>query len=729
MMKQLFTFKTKCLKTWLVAVSLLMALPMAGQNANFKVGDLWYQVTDETNHNVTVISPQTPDQAEAYNNTLSAVVNIPQSITYSGQSWTVTEINQAAFNQVTSIKEVTLPATIRAIGNSAFRESTLETINFPEALLYIGVSAFEGSKLKKANIPGETFIASTAFKSCTELNKVTIPKVTCLGEQCFAYCTNLTSITVPVSARLQEQVSLTSVQNASSEQSGKNTFANCYNLSSVTIEDGVKSIADGMFTSCRSIKTMDLPASVEYIGIGGFSVCRSLESISMSTITTIASSAFTLCGFKGDLVIPSNVKTIGEYAFAYNDGLTGFTWKGETGCTLDAGNFSGCVNLEFIDLHTLDNPTIGNTELTRKEDGGVFGGLATHTVVYLPKNSAFTFAEGEDVNFVKADNTCTLLSVQDGADYEFPNAFKATKAVYNKYNATVTDNDYLYEDDYSLSFPTLDSDNSLSTYRDFSGISNGKNCATMLLPYEVQLPKGIRAYELHLKDNYNPPVQGEKEYTQYYLFRSIPDESVLEANKPYLLRIVDGNVHKSDEFGATNVAIAASSSIKVNDDGTEVTPTSSTSALRNVNAGTLKPQGYKAVEPNQEFFFVGGTERLNNELAINLNTWLLNTDYMGIDVWRKVHKTAPPVGDAAPTKPVTAAPFRGYIQPINNVSGNAKRFVILMEGETTGIDDLQQDKALNGAQRIYTLDGRYVGTSFDTLPNGIYVIKGKKIVK
>ena len=52
-----------------------------------------------------------------------------------------------------------------------------------------------------------------------------------------------------------------------------------------------------------------------------------------------------------------------------------------------------------------------------------------------------------------------------------------------------------------------------------------------------------------------------------------------------------------------------------------------------------------------------------------------------------------------------------------------------MEDETTGIDDLQQDKALNGAQRIYTLDGRYVGTSFDTLPSGIYVIKGKKIAK
>ena len=205
---------------------------------------------------------------------------------------------------------------------------------------------------------------------------------------------------------------------------------------------------------------------------------------------------------------------------------------------------------------------------------------------------------------------------------------------------------------------------------------------------------------------------------------------MLEGNKPYLLRIIDGQVHTSKEFGATNVEIAASGTDKIDDNGQKVAQQNPTSTLYNNNVnGTLKPQSYQATKPNQEFFFVGGTERFNNSLAFKLNTWLLNTDKMGIDVWRKVYKTAAPVGDAKPIEPATAAPFRGYIQPKNNAPSNAKYFVVLMEDETTGIDDLQQDKAQNGAQRIYTLDGRYVGTSFDTLPNGIYVIKGKKIVK
>lgn len=732
MMKQLYLLTTKRCGIFL-ALLLLMALPMAGQD--FQSGQLWYRVTDATNKHVSVTKPQGTNPANSYAQTLSGAITIPQTVTdNNSQQWTVTEIDENAFNAVYGITDVTLPATVMVIGKSAFMHTTnLESINFPAALSYIGVSAFDGSGLTKADIPGKTFIATTAFQGCKNLAQLSIPHVTCLGVNSFAQCTSLTSVTVPASARLQEKVS-PNVQNAPSEESGKNAFFGCSELKEVTIEDGVQNIAGGMFSGCRSIAKMELPASLNYIREGAFSCCRSLESINMPGVTTIELSAFSLCGLKGDLVISSTVKTIGGDAFSNNDGLTGFTWKGEEGCALGAGNFDGCINLEFIDLHTLDNPSIENPELNRKGFDNLFGGLPTHTVVYLPKGKAFTFAEGEDVNFVKADNTCTLLSVQDGADYEFPNAFKAMQAVYNKYNATVSNGTNEYWDDYVVEFPTLDSDNSLTTYRDFSGISNGKNCFTMLLPYAIKKrPSGIRAYELHLKDNYNPPVQGEKEYTQYYLFRSIPDERVLEANKPYLLRIIDGQVHTSKEFGATNVEIAASGTDKIDDNGQKVAQQNPTSTLYNNNVnGTLKPQGYQAnqaTKPNQEFFFVGGTERLNNHLAVNLHTWLLNTDSKGIDVWRQVKKPAAPVGDAKPIEPATAAPFRGYIQPKNNAPSNAKYFVVLMEDETTGIDDLQQDKAQNGAQRIYTLDGRYVGTSFDTLPSGIYVIKGKKIAK
>ena len=728
MMKQIYLLKTKRCGIFL-ALLLLMALPMAGQD--FQSGQFWYLVTDATNKYVSVTKPQGTNPANSYAQTLSGDITIPQTVTdNNNQRWTVTGIDENAFNGVSTITAVTLPHSVMVIGKLAFYRTTkLKSINFPSALSYIGVSAFEESGLTEADIPGNTFIATKAFQGCKNLAQLSIPHVTCLGDNSFALCTSLTSVTVPASAHLQEEVS-PNVQNAPSEEvSGKNAFFGCSGLKEVTIEDGVRNIAAGMFSECRSIAKMELPASVKYIRDGAFSCCRSLESINMPGVTTIELSAFAFCGLKGDLVISSTVKTIVGDAFSNNDGLTGFTWKGEEGCALGAGNFDGCINLEFIDLHTLDNPSIKNPELNRNGSETLFDGLPTHTVVYLPKGTEFRFAEGEDVNFVRADSTCKLLSIQDGADYEFPNKFKAKKAVYNKYNATVSNDTYEYSDGSELPSPTLDSDNSLSTYRDFSGISNGKNCFTMLLPYKVDVPAGFRAYKLSYRGKYKTSVQGENTYNEYYLFSSI-DGNTLEANKPYLLRITNGQAYTSEDIVANNVQVAASVSTKVNDDGTEVTQTPSNSALCNVNAGTLKPQGFFDTKTGQSYKFVGGTERLNNDLAFNLHTWLLNTDDDGIDVWREVPKYIPiPEGsDMLPLKPVTAAPFRGYIQPVDNTAP-AKPFVILTDDEAAAIDSLEQGTPLTGEQGIYTLDGRYAGNDLKALPSGIYVIKGKKIAK
>lgn len=761
-MKQIYLLKTKRCGIFL-ALLLLMALPMAAQTAGEKlpiINGLYYKVLNVANRTVAVTSDfdfgPIPDYQRkdysAYNGTLSGPITIPLTVTDTKYriTWKVTEIGERAF-QNEKITGVTFTNNITKIGSCAFLgTSSLPQINFPSSLTVIETSAFSGSGLTGAlTFPDNMFIGANAFQSCVKITSLDITKVKYLGSGCFRNCSGLSNVTVPVYAGIGNKLPLTmniyQLTGSSTETSGEYAFADCYNLTEATIESGITTVPDYMFAFCGDLKTVSVPSTVTRIGGGAFRQCFSLSSIDIHNVESIGKEAFLGCfNLKGDLVLSNKVTNLGDQAFA-RTGLTGVKWEGAAGCTIGNNIFSGCFFLEYVDLHTLTNPTVANNPLnrhTRNAIDNLAGGLLSRTIVYLPQGVNFTFKDGEDVNFVKSNGsgnlTCTKLSVQDGADYEFPVGFTANTAVYNKWEVFLWDDevqigDFNDKKTYTgVNCDEYDYDNNIApliTYRDFSGIKAGKNCFTMLLPYEVKLPKGIRAYELHLKDNYNPPVQGEKEYTQYYLFRSIPDESVLDANKPYLLRITDGNVHKSDEFVANSVTIAASSSIKVNDDGTEVIQTSSTSALRNVNAGTLKPQGYKAVEPNQEFFFVGGTERLNNHLAVNLHTWLLNTDKKKIDVWRPVNEYEDLSSDILIPSKVTAAPFRGYIQPKDNTTGNAKRFVILREDETTGIDDLQQDKALNGAKRIYTLDGRYVGTSFDSLPNGIYIIKGKKIVK
>ena len=766
-MKQLYLLKTKRRDIFL-ALLLLMALPMVAQTAGntFKVDGLKYIVLDAAERTLKVL-PETNykqytdtegDAYSAYNGTLSGILDLTKPVSYNGKNWKVTEIGKRAF-QLENITEVKLPDGMTRIGNKAFyKTASLTTIKFPSSLTVIETSAFSASGLTgTVTFPDNTFIGANAFQSCAEITSLDIAKVKYLGSGCFRNCSGLSKVTVPVSARIGQKLPATTpsdykLTGSANETSGDFAFADCYNLTEATIESGITTVPNHMFAYCGELKTVRVPATVTSIGGGAFRQCFSLSSIDMPEVNTIGEEAFWGCfNLKGDLVLSNKVKKLGNQAFGYTS-LTGVKWEGAAGCTIGNNVFTGCYFLEYVDLHTLTNPTVANNRLNRHTETAIdnlAGGLLSRTIVYLPQGVNFTFKDGEDVNFVKSNGsgnlTCTKLSVQDGADYEFPVEFTATAAVYNKWEVYMWDNQITIGDEkfkdrktytgVNYSCDEYDYDNNIAplvSYRDFSGIKAGKNCFTMLLPYAIKKrPSGIRAYKLNYKGTYTTPVQGGAgaEYKEYYLFTSIPDESELEANKPYLLRVVDGNEHSSKDFGAANVEIAASGSTKVNDDGTEVTQTPSTSALRNVNAGTLKPQGFSPMN-DQGYNFVGGTERLNNQLAVSLHTWLLNTDWMNIDVWRQV-KSEPisiPNSDLQ-LEPATAAPFRGYIQVINNAPGNAKRFVILREDDPAGIDDLQQDKALNGAQRIYTLDGRYVGTSFDTLPSGIYVIKGKKIAK
>lgn len=767
---------TKCrgtLRTLLLMLLVVMTMPMAAQQKDekFQYGNLRYQVLDATKHTVKVtyeanylqLDDDYDKKTPAYGGKLSGVIDLTKPIMYNNINWTLTEIDERAFNLEKNITEVRLPDGVTKIGLCAFYKTTsLSKINFPASLKAIELEAFYESGLTEVDIPGSTAIGCDAFFSCVSMEKLSIPNVTYMGYRCFHHCSMLSSVSVPASSNLgnSPDASLKGYNLAmiNFEASGHHAFADCYNLKTATIQEGVTTVPHSMFIFCSEMKSITVPTSVKSIETDAFRQCFNLSSIDIKEVESIGESAFWLChNLKGDLVLSNKVKNIGTEAFG-GTRFTGVKWEGTDGCTIDGSAFVDCHYLEYLDLHTLQRPTLKTTKLSRHDNNGnLVTGLLSRTIVYLPQGVNFTFAEGEDVNLVKSDGngnfTCTKLSVQDGADYEFPISFTAKEAVYNRWEVDfeagpdfIGDDKYKYPDRnsyYVKDYYIYEEDNyegnimPLASYRDFYRNVDGKNCVTMLLPYEVKLPKGLRAYKLYYSGTYNTPVQGENEYKDYYLFRSIPDGSMLEANKPYLLRIVDGQEHTSEEFVATNVTIAASGTVKLGDDGNEVTRTPSTSALRNVYAGTLKPRGFADTKTGQSYNFLGCTERLNNTLAANLNTWLLNTDWSGIDVWRKVHKTEDPASSAstAPlpiistvTDPGAPAPFRAYIQPISKTA-TAKSFVILMDGETTGIDSLEQGMPQNGPLRIYTLDGHYAGDSFDSLPSGVYVIKGKKIVK
>ncbi len=140
---------------------------------------------------------------------------------------------------------------------------------------------------------------------------------------------------------------------------------------------------------------------------------------------------------------------------------------------------------------------------------------------------------------------------------------------------------------------------------------------------------------------------------------------------------------------------------------------------------------YVEGEPDKSFVFTGSTECLSRWITdidkVN-NPWTLGRDRTtGEDQWKRA------LTNKGRKRENFIPPFRGVILPKTVVTSvyDAKQFVLLDEdNQTTGISNVANDaEAQQGAQRIYTMDGRYVGTNFDSLPAGMYIMKGKKTLK
>lgn len=134
----------------------------------------------------------------------------------------VTAIEKSAFSSSQSIWKVTLPSTVKTIGNNAFSGSSISEIVLEEGLESIGWQAFYGCKnLVSVSIPSSvTYIDNGAFQDCTGLVEANLPAgLEFVGAQLFKN-SGLSHITIPAS--------VTKIWNEA--------FAGCTDLRDVTLE-------------------------------------------------------------------------------------------------------------------------------------------------------------------------------------------------------------------------------------------------------------------------------------------------------------------------------------------------------------------------------------------------------------------------------------------------------------------------------------------------------------
>lgn len=174
-----------------------------------------------------------------------------------------------------------------------------------------------------------TGIGSMTFCKSSKLTSVTLPdSIKSIADYAFHGCSSLTSVKLPAG--------VTSIAD--------HGFWDCTGLISVTIPGSVKSIGDYAFKGCSSLTSVRLPDGVTDIGDGAFFGCRSLSAVSLpESVTRIGKKAFSWCERLTSAVIPDSVTNIGEETFSWCKSLLSVTIPGSV-TSIGRKVFAGCTD-------------------------------------------------------------------------------------------------------------------------------------------------------------------------------------------------------------------------------------------------------------------------------------------------------------------------------------------------------------------------------------------------
>ena len=355
------------LRTVLTAVLTLVAASASAYD--FEVDGIYYLDNGDGTASVTYKGNRFDEYLDEY----TGDVVIPSSVTYSGNTYTVTNIGSDAFDRSESLTSVYIPSSVTSIGNSAFYNCPVLTrINIPSSVVSIDYHAFGYCEnLKRVDITSLEAWLGIEFKNETSnpLNSFCDDPESTVTKYLYLNDVEIKDLVIPNS--------ITTI--------GNYVFTGCNGLTSLTLHDAVTSIGEGAFNGCTGLTSIDL-GSVSVIGMAAFYGCTGLTSVAIpSTVNTIYEYAFMESGltrvdissleawmgimFDGeianplyvakhlylndveikDLVIPNSITTILFSAFMGCSGLTSVTIPNSV-TEIHPNAFKGCSGLTDVTI-------------------------------------------------------------------------------------------------------------------------------------------------------------------------------------------------------------------------------------------------------------------------------------------------------------------------------------------------------------------------------------------
>jgi hypothetical protein len=407
-----------------------------------EVAGLFYKLDAAT---LTATLTGDPDNRYAGN------VVVPETVTYLGQTYTVTALEQAAFDEDELVTSIVLPPTVTGLPTRAFQNcQNLTQVNIPE---------------------GVTLIPAQAFGRCNALASITLPaSLESIAPQAFVMCKSLAEIV------------MLNPDPPSFVASVSSTFMNVPATCTVYVPQGAKAAYEAAIGS-KFTNIIEMTDCVEIDGI-----YYKLNAPFAPNATVVAPPSG---HYQGNYVIPSTityegqtytVHTIGEGAFKGCVNLFSLTLGDEDGTSfltsIHPEAFMGCTQLQTVTLpasiiEVHENAFVGCTSLQkvilRSEDTFCvqwsFQGIASNGRLYVPTgkhDEIAAYAWTADFNSIvemgdtNADGSVSITDVGLMIDYilgHSPSGFDDTAADTN-FDGSVTITDVGIVIDAILSAPS-----------------------------------------------------------------------------------------------------------------------------------------------------------------------------------------------------------------------------------------------------------------------------------